>query len=163
MFAKFASMNTTTRILICLLALVISGCVFPSRLGQKNPYREDVTAFVVPGTTTRADVIAQLGDRYYESSDGHWLVFLSSRRMTEWFWFICTQGGCDGADFGGDIRWYYLIVEFGSEDTVRDFVVVTHKNPCAKKRACFLRSLPRNLLRTGPRSGSGARSDAVRR
>ncbi len=132
-------MNTATRVLICLVALVISGCVIlPSRIGEKHPYREDVTSFVVPGTTAKADVVAKLGDQYFKSSDGYWMVFPAGRRMTEWFWLFCTQGGCDGGDFGGDTRWYYLIVEFGNDDTVSDFLIVTGKKPCAERRhVCF--------------------------
>jgi len=135
-------MNTAFRFLFCLLTLVLGGCVFPTHLADEAPFGDEVTEFIEPGTTTKSDVRAQLGDPYLESSGGQWWVFPANRRMTEWFVFMCgPYGPCSGGDCGGDVHQYNLIIEFGNDDIVRGSVVVTDQHPCTEDQSiCFGRN-----------------------
>jgi len=130
--------NVTLRHLLPALALILSGCVLPNRLAEEDPFREPVIGFIKPGVTSRIDIEAGLGDRHLDSIDGQWWVFPADRRMTEWFWLICTPGGCGGAEFGGDIHRYNLIVGFDGNDLVRKTVVVTDRSPCVDDQSICL-------------------------
>jgi len=131
-------MYTAIRYLLLVLALALCGCVLPNRLAEEHPFRQDVVGFIQPGITSRSDIEARFGDPYLDSPSGQWWVFRADRRMTEWLWFLCTPGGCDGAEFGGDIHQYSLIVEFGDDDTVRDWVVVTDQHQCSEDHSICL-------------------------
>jgi len=43
------------------IVLAASGCVFPKRLAEKNPFRSEVVGFIEPGATTRVEVEETLG------------------------------------------------------------------------------------------------------
>ena len=38
------------------IVLAASGCVFPKRLAEENPFRSEVVGFIEPGATTRVEV-----------------------------------------------------------------------------------------------------------
>lgn len=138
LLTKLGRMNTTLRSSLFLLALLLDGCVLPNRLAEEDPFREGVIGFLEPGITTKTDVRAELGGRYLDYSNGQWWVFHANRRMTEWFWIFCMPGGCGGAEFGGHVRNYDLVVEFGNDDIVRRSVVVTDQSPCNEDQSiCF--------------------------
>ena len=143
-------MSTTFHFPFCLLALVLSGCVFPTHLADEAPFGDEVTGLVEPGSTTKSDVRAQLGDRYSESSNGRWWVFSADRRMTEWFAFMCgPYGPCSGAEFGGDVHQYNLIIDFGSDDIVRNLAVVTDQSPCTDDQSICLDDLELSVIEDG--------------
>lgn len=121
-----------------VLVLALGGCVLPNRLAEEDPFRQGVTGFIEPGITSKTEIERQLGTQYLGSSNDQWWVFPADRRMTEWFWMICTPGGCGGAEFGGDVYRYNFIVEFDSDDLVRRTVVVTDQSPCIDDQSiCF--------------------------
>lgn len=121
-----------------VVVLALGGCVLPNRLAEEDPFGQGVIGFIEPGISPRAEIERQLGTHHLDSSNGQWWVFPADRRMTEWLWIVCTPGGCDGAEFGGDFHRYNLIVEFDSDDLVRRTVVVTDQSPCIDDQSiCF--------------------------
>lgn len=131
-------MAARLRIPFVVLVLALSGCVLPNRLAEKDPFRQDVIGFIEPGITVRTEIEGRLGTHHLDSSNGQWWVFPADRRMMEWFWIICAQGGCGGAEFGGDAHRYYLIIEFDNDDLVGRAVVTTDQKPCIDDQSiCF--------------------------
>ena len=123
-------MKTGIRILFYVLVAATGSCVFPTHLADERPYESQAIGFIVPGESTRTDVLKGLGNAERVFSNGQWWTFQADRRMTEWVWIIAAPTGIDGVTLGGDVRIYNLIVEFDDEDTVRRKTVVTDQRPC---------------------------------
>ena len=123
-------MNAVFRLLFLLLVAAASSCVFPTHLADKNPYGRQSIGFIVLNETSREEASATLGAPVRVFSNGRWWLYQSDRRMTEWIWFLCAQTGCGGGEFGGALRLYSLLLEFGDEDVVSNLTVLTNQHPC---------------------------------
>ena len=66
------------------IVLAADGCVFPTRLGEENPFRSELVGFIEPGATPRVEVEETLGTPFYKFSDGRWWAYCAHRRMTDW-------------------------------------------------------------------------------
>lgn len=125
-------------LLCAAVFLLVSACVFPTRLADDDPYSEKVIGFVEPGDTLRADIESVLGTPHRTYSAGRWWLYSANRQMTEWLVFIATPGGASGATLGGDVRLYSLIIEFGEQDVVKNHTIVTDKSTCTSDQSlCY--------------------------
>jgi hypothetical protein len=122
--------NTVFRLLFLLLVAAASSCVFPTHFADKNPYGSQSIGLIVLNETSREEASATLGAPVRVFSNGRWWLYQSDRRMTEWIWFFCAQTGCGGGEFGGALRLYSLLLEFGDEDVVSNLTVLTDQHPC---------------------------------
>jgi len=120
------------RCLVILLASGLSACVFPTRLADEVPFREDVIGSVEIGKTTREEIRVKIGEPAKKFADGRWWVYNATREMSEWFWFFCAQTGCGGGDLGGGKRLYSLIIEYDEESALKKTTVVHEKKPCSR-------------------------------
>lgn len=117
--------------------LVASGCVFPKRLAEKNPFRSEVVSFIKPGVTTRVGVEKTLGTPFYIFSDDRWWTYCAQRRMTDWVWVVIApnvdnRGGTGGGTIDGDIRQYSLVLRFRDDDIVNKVVVIKNEDGCTR-------------------------------
>ena len=117
---------------VFLLVLMLSACVFPTRLADEVPYGEDDLGPVEVGKTTGEEIYARFGEPSEKYAQGKWWVYHAKREMTQWFWFFCAQTGCGGGDFGGGDRLYTLIIEFNEVGVLQKTTVVREKQPCSR-------------------------------
>lgn len=87
------------------IVLAASGCVFPKRLAEENPFRSEVVGFIEPGATTRVEVEETLGTPFYKFSDGRWWAYCAQRRMTDWVWGMIVPNS-DGDRTRRDGQWH---------------------------------------------------------
>jgi len=122
------------------IVLAASGCVFPKRLAEKNPFRSEVVGFIEPGATTRVEVEETLGTPFYKFSDGRWWAYCAHRRTTDWVWaMIAPTGNGDGdllslagGTIDGDTEQHSLVLRFGDNDIVNDVAVIRDEDGCTR-------------------------------
>ncbi len=122
------------------IVLAASGCVFPKRLAEENPFRSEVVGFIEPGATTRVEVEETLGTPFYKFSDGRWWAYCAHRRMTDWVWgMIAPNSDGDGelvetasGTIDGDTKQYSLVLRFRDDDIVNKVVVIKNEDGCTR-------------------------------
>ena len=122
------------------IVLAASGCVFPKRLAEENPFRSEVVGFIEPGATTRVEVEETLGTPFYKFSDGRWWAYCAHRRMTDWVWgTIAPNSDGDGelvetasGTIDGDTKQYSLVLRFRDDDIVNKVVVIKDEDGCTR-------------------------------
>lgn len=117
------------------LSIILSsatGCVFPTRLAEENPFRADIVGFIEPGATTRVEVEDALGTPFYEFSDGRWWAYCADRGTADWLWVILSPDGAGGGTFSGENKQYSLVIRFRDNDIVNKVVVVKDKDGCTR-------------------------------
>jgi outer membrane protein assembly factor BamE (lipoprotein component of BamABCDE complex) len=123
------------------VVLAASGCVFPIRLAEENPFRSEVVGFIEPGATTRVEVEETLGTPFYKFSDGRWWAYCAHRRMTDWVWvMIAPNDDGDGelvetasGTNDGDTKQYSLVLRFRDDDIVNKVVVIKDEDGCTHR------------------------------
>ena len=115
------------------IVLAASGCVFPKRLAEENPFRSEVVGFIEPGATTRVEVEETLGTPFYKFSDGKWWSYCAHRSMTDWGWVMVVPGGNSGAGtIDGDTKQYSLVLRFRDDNIVNKVVVIEDEDGCTR-------------------------------
>ena len=94
-------------VFFALLALVASGCVYIPTPGTK-PFDEEVVARIVPGKTTRTDVLASHGNPDYRYLDDRLFAYFDSQ----------LKGVAISYGIGANFKGYYLLVEFDESGAV---------------------------------------------
>lgn len=118
------------------IILAASGCVFPKRLAEDNPFRSEVVGFIEPGATTRVEVEEALGTPFYKFSHDRWWAYCAHRKMADWGWFMIAldaeYGRTGGGTIDGDIRQYSLVLRFRDDDIVNKVVVIKDDDGCTR-------------------------------
>jgi outer membrane protein assembly factor BamE (lipoprotein component of BamABCDE complex) len=119
------------------IVLAASGCVFPKRLAEENPFRSELVGFIEPGATTRVEVEETLGTPFYKFSDGRWWSYCAHRKMTDWGWVMIVPGvnsggGTGGGTIDGDTKQYSLVLRFRDDDIVNKVVVIKDEDGCTR-------------------------------
>ena len=122
------------------IVLAASGCIFPKRLAEEDPFRSEVVGFIEPGATTRVEVEETLGTPFYKFSDGRWWAYCAHRRMTDWVWgMIAPNRDGDGelvetasGTIDGDTKQYSLVLRFRDDDIVNKVVVIKDEDGCTR-------------------------------
>jgi len=123
------------------IVLAASGCIFPKRLAEEDPFRSEVVGFIEPGATTRVEVEETLGTPFYKFSDGQWWAYCAHRRMTDWVWVMIApngngvgmdSGGTGGGTIDGDTKQYSLVLRFRDDDIVNKVVVIKDEDGCTR-------------------------------
>ena len=119
-------MKTAPVILIPLLTALLTGCVgvvvpVPSD-GQTHGkvITPDAVKFIVCGRTTRAEVIARLGDQFRDSPRLPALAYSWETPATGWAWGVASLGEGGGAlgSCSEGSHWRAYFVEFDSNSRV---------------------------------------------
>ena len=116
-------MKTAVAILCMLSAALLTGCVgivFPvpsdGTTHGKVMTREQVS-FIVPGKTTREDVIARLGDQFRSSPRLPALAYSWEKPATGWGWGIGAEAGGAGGHVERSL-WRAFFVRFDDSERV---------------------------------------------
>ncbi len=122
---------------LCLAML--AGCIMvPVSLSDEEPYREEHIAAIVPGETSRQEVVEQLGNPDTTFADGRWLVYRTDRKMGEWL--VMAGGGYSAAVdvVGGGSIEYRLVIDLADDAQVRSVNVVDETELCNESRTICL-------------------------
>ena len=119
------------------IILAASGCVFPKRLAEENPFGAGAVGFIEPGATTRVEIEETLGTPFYKLSDDRWWTYCAHRRMADWVWFMIapngdSRGGTGGGTIDGDTRQYSLVLRFSDNDIVNKVVAIGDEDGCTR-------------------------------
>ena len=125
------------------LFFVLEACVVvpvPLRESQ-GPFSAETLAEIVPGETTRADVLSRIGDPDYEFMRQRWWVKKGIRHAAG-IGLFGVAGGPGGSGAGyEDLResvGVYLLVEFDAGNRVTRRFAVSASEPCSEDRdVCF--------------------------
>jgi len=88
-------------------AILLGGCVYIPTPGPK-PFQEDVVDLIVPGKTTRTDVLAALGNPEFRYLDDRLFAYYNSQ----------LRGVVLSYGVGANFKGYYLLVEFDDSGRV---------------------------------------------
>jgi len=128
--------------LLALCLLLYACVVVPVPLGESHgPISSEIVAELVPGKSTRADVLTKVGEPDYEFLRQRWWVLKETRRSAG-IGLIVVAGGPGGAGAGyEDLRKsvdVYLLIEFDAADHVARTLEVSASEPCTGDRdVCF--------------------------
>ena len=115
------------------IVLTASGCVFPKRLAEENPFRGEVVGFIEPGATTKVEVEETLGTPFYKFSDDRWWAYCAHRKMTDWGWVMIVPGGnSGGGTIDGDTKQHSLVLRFRDDEIVNKVVVIEDEDGCTR-------------------------------
>lgn len=111
------------RLFIVLMSAVLTSCAFPVSPGPSYDSRENIPsaapAFIVAGTTSRAEVLLRLGEPDGATKDDRQFVYVQRAYTGGYRAFLAGPGSAHAIQWGA-VKMAYdrLIVEFDGENTV---------------------------------------------
>lgn len=122
-------MKNVFAIILPMVAVLLTGCVgvMPVPPSRNEPacgkvITRDEVAFIVPGQTTRAEVVAKLGVNYRDAQPVKALAYSWETPATGWAWgilIVLPTGGIVGGNHHENSHWRAFFMEFDSGDRVR--------------------------------------------
>jgi hypothetical protein len=121
-------MKTALTFILPLVAGLLTGCVgvlpvppSASQPSHNQPITRAQVRFIVPGQTTRAEVVSRLGDHFRDSPRMPVLAYAWEKPAVGWTWWIFLIGPANiaagGAQMEGN-QWRALFVKFNAADRV---------------------------------------------
>ena len=112
-----------------MVAVLLTGCVgvMPVPPSRNQPacgkvITPEQVKFIVPGQTTRAEVVAKLGVNYRDAQPVKALAYSWETPATGWAWgilIVLPTGGIVGGNHHENSHWRAFFIEFDSGDRVR--------------------------------------------
>jgi hypothetical protein len=122
-------MKNVFAIILPMLAVLLTGCVgvMPVPPSRNQPacgkvITPEQVKFIVPGQTTRAEVMARLGDHFRDSPRLPVLAYSWEKPAVGWTWWILLAGPGGAAGGGGyteGSHWQAFFVKFDANDRVK--------------------------------------------
>lgn len=123
-------MKTATTIASLLAVLLVNGCVgvMPvphnsNTLAVGHAVTREKVKFIVPGQTTRAEVVAKLGLNFRESPRMPVIAYSWERPAAGFVWWLVFVGPYNGVAGGGEGEgnyWSAFFVKYDSDDRVQE-------------------------------------------
>ena len=144
-----------------LLAVLLTGCVgvMPIPPARNEPtygrvITKEAVRFIVPGQTTRAEVIAQLGDRFRASPRMPVIAYAWEKPACGWAWWllVVSDNGAAAAvgRYDGDY-WHAYFIKFdeGNRVTESKFVSLQHHQSVDQQLEDWATTRPKNFFASG--------------